>query len=163
MSLQTQPTSESEWRLALVAVHPDRIGSGEVFIALSDQREAWRKSQPAICRQCRKSFQPRRANGKPAVGIYCTRACSARSRTGKRLVTRKLVPARSRRVRTTRVVSATVAYEQQRMRHFDHAQVFGASFIHCQHTACVDVRRRRRGAIWRSGLTPGKATDRGDA
>jgi hypothetical protein len=70
------PQTESEWRQALAAVHPDRIGSGAQFIALNDQREKWRASRPALCLYCEQPINPRSAK---RGARYCSKHCSTRA------------------------------------------------------------------------------------
>lgn len=133
------PSSESAWRKALAAVHPDKTGDAEPFRDLVKARDRWRKSQPKLCLRCGKGFEPRRPTQKHC-NAYCARVAAAASK--KRPLHLKQ-PERTRRKggrpRKRQVDPAILAV------HARHAKTFGF-FSRCQHTTCKRARLQKGSA-----------------
>jgi hypothetical protein len=115
------PQTEQEWRQALAAVHPDRTGDASAFLALSQQRAAWKIDHPGACQWC---GGPRRKRQRR----FCSLPCCGRGVAAQR--------AKAKGLKSAHIAVAVP------LRHAAHADVFGA-FARCQHTACVRARGER--------------------
>lgn len=85
----SQPATIAAWRQVLAAVHPDRGGDPEQFIALTNARDAWLKRN-RLCARCRKHFTPRTTSKDAPPNQFCSNYYSTRSRAEAHVVTRKL-------------------------------------------------------------------------